>query len=158
MSDQANESTEVKTEKREVDYLAVAESGRKAAPKASVMDEVYHDPRKQKVERAWADLAKEKGWKKDQLKTARSNWAVYFSRPDADPDTMEAEGYIPFEVSKNGTTKQVRDRGDLLWMRRAEIAQKALAAPGKHAAEQLRSVIDAKSDKYKTDFDKDIPT
>jgi hypothetical protein len=129
---------------------------RKPAPDVSIVEEVYKDPRQKKIDEAWRLKAKEEGWNSEQLAEAKKKWHLYFSLNNADPDTMESEGYIPFEVLKKNSQekKQVLDRGDRLWMKDAKEAQRAIDAPGRMATEMLSDTLDANSDKYRTEFDK----
>lgn len=127
---------------------------RKSAPDVSIVEEVYKDPRKSKLDQAWSAIAKDKGWNAEQLKAAQAEWHTYFSRGDVDPEMMEAEGYKPFMVSANGTTKQVRDRGDLLWIKNADDVKKVVEGPAKLATQMLQDTLDGNSDKYSTKFDK----
>jgi hypothetical protein len=131
---------------------------RKPAPDVSIVEEVYKDPRKDRLDRAWKSLAKENGWDTEQLAKAKKEWHVYFSRRDVDQETMADEGYVPFMVPDGKEHKQVKDRGDLLWMIPYDKYLKKAEGPGKLAVQMLNQTMHGKVEKFgRTQFDQNPP-
>ena len=126
---------------------------RKPAPNAVVIDDVYKDPRKDKLERAWAAKAREMKWDAAQLAAAKKQWHIFFSRGDVDVETMTEDGYIPFEILDGKEKKQVKDRGDLMWMIPFDKVYPRMHAPGQFAAQVLSDTLHGGADKYQTKFD-----
>lgn len=118
----------------------------KEAPNVSIVDDVYRDPRRKKLDEYVSTEAKRQKWDAAQVDAWLKSIHFFFSRVDVDKDMMEAEGYLPaMRTREDGTKTQVSDRGDLLWIIDRELWQQRMDAPGDYARQLLTGELLAKN-------------
>jgi len=114
---------------------------RKTAPDVDIVNEVYRDERRAKVDQARKALG-------DRANGMEFRWGRGQQWRE-DPDFYTTNGYVLAELpQENGTVKHWFHKGDPLLMIDKDTLWRRRAAPGILAREELEGVMDGDDPKY----------